>query len=761
MVARLPAKAAAMTGEQIFGAQCSACHGAHGEGAVAYPHALTGDKTADQLAKFIAGAMPPGPTHCPPADATRVAAYLYDAFYGPLAQERNRPARVALSRLTVRQYRNAVADLIGSFRGPVPLDGERGLRAEYYPGRDVGGGEPRAARVDPNVDFRFDTSAPSGVTLDPHQFSIRWRGSVIAPDTGVYDFVVKTDHACRLWVNDPRKPLIDRGIKSGRDTEYRASIFLISGRSYPVRLEFMKGSAGVDKGTNQEKPPLPARITLAWKRPHLADEPIPARCLLTASAPESFVPDTPFPPDDRSRGYDRGDSVSKEWDEATVDGALEVANYVAGHLKELAGADDDPAKAHAFCRTFVERALRRPLDPATEKRYVDRQFDHSPNNLETAVKRVILLTLQSPRFLYREAGAGATDPYAVASRLSFTLWDAPPDAALLQAAASRQLSTPEQVERQAERLAADPRAWDKERDFFHLWLKVDQYPDLAKDAKKFPNFTPEVASDLRTSLDLTLENVVRSDSSDFRDLLLSNTVYLNGRLAPLYGAKLPAEAPFQPVSLDPGARAGILTHPYLLSAFGYVATSDPIHRGVLITRNILGRVLKQPPAAFAPTPASAHPDLTTRQRVALQTRPAMCQSCHGIINPLGFTLENFDTLGRLRAAENGHPIDTTGYYLPRSGPEVRFRGATDLARYVAGSSDAHDAFVEKLFQYMVKQPIRAYGAQELPNLTRSFVSDGYNMREMAARIAADSALPRASVSTASDPARTTGASRTL
>ncbi|MBC8136746.1 MAG: DUF1592 domain-containing protein, partial [Fibrella sp.] len=463
--------------------------------------------------------------------------------------------------------------------------------------------------------------------------------------------------------------------------------------------------------------------------------------LRTAMPANTFVLTAPFPPDDRSMGYERGNSVSKEWDDATTSAALETADYVVEHLKELAGTDSDPVKLRAFCKKFVERAMRRPLDAESEQRYVEKQFAAVPDT-NTAIKRVVLLTLKSPRFLYRELGAATNDPFDTASRLSFALWDSIPDDALLDAAANGKLATREQVEAQAERMVADPRAWYKQREFFHQWLKIDHYPDLAKDNKRFPKFTPAAAADLRTSLDLTLENIVRSENSDFRELLLSDKYYLNGRLAPLYGVSLPADAPFKPVSLDPKERAGVLTHPYLLASFAYRATSSPIHRGVLLTRSVMGRTLSAPPAAFTPLPADLHPKLTTRQRVVMQTKPDNCQSCHSIINPLGFTLERFDAIGRLRTAENGSPINAAGSYESKAGKTVTFAGARDLARYVAGSDEAQAAFVEKFFQFQVKQPIRAYGPKALPDLQRTFEKNQFSIRRLAVEIATESALPK-------------------
>src|SRR5262249_51455243 len=160
-------------------------------------------------------------------------------------------------------------------------------------------------------------------------------------------------------------------------------------------------------------------------------------------------------------------------------------------------------------------------------------------------------------------------------------------------------------------------------------------------------------------------------------------LYLNGRLARFYGAHLAPDAPFQKVPLKPGQRAGVLSHPYLLATFAYTQASSPIHRGVFLVRNVLGRSLRPPPDAFAPRRAALHPKLTTRERVALQTRPQSCLACHGVINPLGFTLENFDAVGRYRDKENDRPIDATGAYQTRAGKVVKFTGLGDLATFLA------------------------------------------------------------------------------
>ena len=741
------------SGEQIYRQKCASCHGEAGQGTpVEYPRALAGDRSVAQLVRLISKTMPADdPGECVGTDAEKVAAYIYEAFYSPTAQARNSPARIELSRLTVRQYRNAIADLLGSFSASEQWGDRRGLKGAYFKSRRFRDNERVIDRIDPTVQFDFGVASPEPETMDERAFSIRWEGSVLAPETGEYEFNVKTEHATRLWVNDARKPLIDATVSSGSDTNHRATIYLLGGRAYPLKLEFSKAKQGVnDKDKNKTPPPVKASIALEWTLPHRAAEVIPEHNLSPKVLAETYVVTTPFPPDDRSVGYERGTSVSKAWDQATTDGAIEVAGYVAGHLAELSGAPKDASdrdkKLREFCGRFAERAFRRPLSDEQRALYLDAAFKES-DDLDTSVKRVVLFVLKSPRFLYREIGGDGgdgPDAYDVASRISFGLWDSLPDRTLLEAAAAGKLSSREQVASQAERMVPDLRTRAKLREFFLQWLKVDQVPDIAKDNERFPGFDAAMASDLRTSLDLFLEDVVWGESSDFRQLLLADDLYLNGRLAQFYGADLPADAPFRKVDMEESERAGMLSHPYLMATFAYTATSSPIHRGVFLARSVLGRSLRPPPEAAAPLPAELHPNLTTRERVALQTKATACITCHGMINPLGFPLENFDAVGRFRNEERGKTVDASGTYQTRTGDTVRFNGVRELATFLAASEETHDAFVEQVFHHLVKQPIRAFGPNTLANLRESFAANGYNIRKLSVEIVAASALaPRA------------------
>ena len=745
-------------GLAIYKEHCARCHADNGVGTKDVPEQLVGDRSVNQLAAYIDETMPEDDPAKVTGDAARhVAEYIHGAFYSAVARDRNRPARVELSRLTVRQYQNTVADLVASFRKSGPgVDDRRGLRAEYFQGRAFDRKELVYEQIDPQVNFNFGVEGPDPERFEPNRFAIRWMGSIVPPETGMYEFVVRTEHSAKLALNTAwyEPPLIDAYVKSGTETEYRASIFLLGGRAYPLKLEFSKANQGVD---NKKHEPLTnASIELLWKPPHGVLEAVPERCLIPHDAAEVFVLKTPFPPDDKSIGYERGTSVSQDWFAAATAASIETADHVLDHIEHLArvkrDAPDRAEKLRTFAASVAERAFRRPLPDDLRPLVIDRPFADAPD-LDTGLKRSLLLVLNSPRFLCREADSPANpaDAFETAERLSFGLWDSIPDQPLWEAAAKNQLATPEQVKKQAARMVNDRRTRAKVRDFLFAWLRVDLGPEISKDQTRYSEFSPEIAADMRTSLEIFLDETLWSEgtdsrrSGDFRRLFTDDEVPINGRLAPLYGVILPSDAAFRRVRLDDGRRGGLLSHPYMMSVLSYAGATSPIHRGVFLARSVLGNTLKPPQEAIAPLAPDQHPDLTTRERVALQTSAVACQTCHTMINPLGFALEDFDPIGRYRTAEsNGSiekPINAAGSYLPREGPEATFKGSRELAAYVATSRDAHEAFVQSLFHALVKQPMRAWGPDTLDNLRKSFAAGGCDIRRLLVDIMTVAALP--------------------
>ncbi len=717
-------------GRAVYEEKCISCHGLNGMGTAEAPSPIFGDRPTSDLADLITRTMPEGsPEDCAGDDARAVAEWMQQTFYSPEAQARLNPPRVELSRLTVSQYRNAIADLGSSFRWFSAPKPERGLKGEYFASRNHRRDRRVFERIDSTVDFNFGTFSPDGEKMADDEFSMAWNGSLIPRESGWYDFTIRTENGARFFINDENEPLIDAWVRSGSDTEFRGSRFLLAGRTYRVRLDWFKF---------KEKT---ASIALLWKSPHSVEEIIPLANLTPEWSPRILLTETPFPPDDRSSGYERGTSVSQEWEDAVTNAALEVADKLVAGLRDFSDIkreDDRDAKIREFAGLFVERAFRRPLTEELRQVYLDQQFG-AAKTPEEGLRRVVLLALMSPRFLYREH-ADADDQFDRASRLSFALINSIPDKQLLEAAKNGNLKTDRQVRDQAWRLVNDYRSRSRLLEFLRSWMNLDRLQEIDKNAETFPDFTPQVAADLKVSLELLMEQTVDADNSDFRRLLLSDSIFMNGRLAKFYGADLPADSEFQEVKFEPDRRSGIVSHPFLLSGFAYMETSSPIHRGVFLSRGVLGRGVKPPPIAVAPTAPDLAPDLTTRERVTVQTQAEMCANCHGLINSLGFALENFDAVGRYREREKNKDIDATGQYLQRSGELVRFGGARELAVFLARSEETHRSFTRQLFHHMVQQPILAYGPESISELSEFFEHQHFHMKHLMVEIACRSAL---------------------
>ena len=192
---------------------------------------------------------------------------------------------------------------------------------------------------------------------------------------------------------------------------------------------------------------------------------------------------------------------------------------------------------------------------------------------------------------------------------------------------------------------------------------------------------------------------------------------------------------YRPTVADADSHVGVLTHPLVMAHLSYHDTTSPIHRGVFLTRRILGRVLRPPNMAFTPLDPDLHPGLTTRARVTLQTAETNCQVCHHKINGLGFALENFDAVGRFRDREHNQPIDASGLYVARDDSEVTFTGARELGDYLASSDDAAAAFIEAAFEFFVKQPPAAFGPDTARRLRGDDPADGLPVRRLIRDIA--------------------------
>ena len=782
-------------GQVIYEKLCLECHGDKGQGVEGkYDEPLIGDRALEALARKIERTMPEENVGaCVGDDAKAVAAYIYDAFYSPDAQARVRPPEKDLTRLTISQYRTSVMDIIGRFRMGAgfdrPISQDAGLKASYRgfeplpplekkpdeklseetkleelkaakaedkkiaaarselkkaiekrerqrreqeEERQKNRKKARFERVDARISFNFGADSPDKGKMVAEEFNNRWEGSVLAEETGTYEFIIKSENGVRLWINDDQKALIDAWVTSGPEVrEEKRSLYLIGGRAYRLILEHFKFKEDS------------ASVELRWKPPHGMEEIIPEQALRQDRPHPLMIVSTTFPADDRSVGYERGSSISKAWDQATTEAAIATAGHVEDNLDRLAGtkpgAEDRPDKLRKFAHSFVETAFRRPLDEEQKQLYVESHFMNAKTP-EMAVKRVVLFTLKSPHFLYPGLQAqDRPDDFDVASRLALALWDSVPDKKLTQAAAEKKLHTLEQVRSQAQRMISDARTKAKLHGFFHHWLELEHAESTSKDPKAFPGFNANVLADLRRSLLQFIDEVVWTDKSDYRELLLADYLLLNDRLAKFYGHNVQGEG-FQRVSFDPKQRAGVVTHPYLLSSLAYSKQTSPIHRGVFLTRNIVGMSLKSPPMAVTFDESHFNPTLTMREKITELTRNNSCMSCHSTINPLGFSLENFDAIGRWRTQDNKKPVNPVSEFATDEGKTIQLTGPRDIVNYVADNPAGHRAFIRHLFNHTVKQQIPAYGPDVMDRLQHSFAENGCNIQKLLLEIALVSAL---------------------
>ncbi len=745
-------------GALIYEKTCAECHGKQGEGVHGkYDEILAGNRTLTSLTRLISKTMPEGKEgSCIGPDAEAVAKYIFDAFYSPPAQARVRPVQESLSRLTVAQFQNSVVDLLGRFRPGFdrPIGNEHGLKG-FYSGFAIPTPEEEAEakntkktdrkarrqekfeRIDTALTFNFGAESPNVEKMIPGEFNVRWTGSIYAPETGTYEFVVKTENGVRLWINEPEEPLIDSWVAPGSQVrEEKKTIFLLGGRTYRMTLSFFKFK---DKS---------ASIDVFWKPPHGTHEHIPPARLMPQEVPVNMIVKTLLPADDRSDGYERGTTVSKEWDQAITAAALEVVAHVEATLDNLSAsksnAPDRVEKLKIFTQRFVEAAFRRPLKDEEKLFLIERVFGAAPTPV-VAVKRLVLFTLKSPQFLYPELSKGDSSADLIAStRLAVVLWDSIPDATLAKNALEHRLHTREQIEKEAWRMLSDSRARAKLNGFFVQWLDLERAEHASKDAQLFPQFDEAFRADLRESLHLFLDEIVWGENSDYRELLQANHLWLNARLGRVYGKSVESGG-FERFVPPAGERSGVLTHPYLLSALAYNRTTSPIHRGVFLSRSIVGVNLKNPAVAVAFEDAKFDPSLTMREKVSSLTKSTSCAGCHGIINPLGFTLENFDALGRWRTEDNHKAVDVGVDFEAEEGGMLHFSGPVDVAKHAVNSSHAHESFVRQLFLYTVKQPPAAFGAELLPQLKTQFTTDSFHIRKLLVQIAltnATAGLPK-------------------
>lgn len=403
-----------------------------------------------------------------------------------------------------------------------------------------------------------------------------------------------------------------------------------------------------------------------------------------------------------------------------------------------------------FVRAFGERAFRRPLTSAEVRRYTDlfaAEAAKTGKFLEGA-RVVVEAMLQSPKFLFHvTAGEGGTQrDYAIANRLSYFLWDTMPDRALLDTAAKGELRTPGGLERVARAMLQDTRARQAADEFFGQWLRFDRMLTAAKDDGRYPSFTSELAAMMVQETRMLLGHLVWNDLN-FMDALTADYSFINADLARLYGLPEPAgefERVKFPASLP---RAGILGQAtFLASTTGPVETS-PTARGLFVREHLLCQVVPNPPPGVntnLPEPTSADAVRAKRERLVQHVENAACSSCHRLMDPIGFGLENYDAVGAWRDTEivdvpsgfgearrtKAVNVDITATGEIAGLANSTFSDARALGRVLASSPLCQDCVVKQVFRYAFGRPETPADRLTMTRVAEAFRNSGFKFKEI-------------------------------
>ncbi len=329
---------------------------------------------------------------------------------------------------------------------------------------------------------------------------------------------------------------------------------------------------------------------------------------------------------------------------------------------------DDGACARTILSGLARHAYRRPVTDADLTPILEQYAaGRAAGGFDRGVEYGIRFILANPKFLFRTetpvstAAPARVSDIELASRLSFFLWSSAPDDELLNTATRGQLSQPVVLEREVRRMLRDPRSRALVDNFVGQWLLLRNLKSHVPTPGDYPDFDNELRQAFRQETELFVDSIIRDDRS-LMELLTADYTFLNERLARHYGIPGVYGSQFRRVRLPDENRRGLLGQGSILTVTSYPNRTSPVLRGKWILENILGTPPPTPPAnvpALDDNKAGEEPK-SLRERLELHRRSPTCASCHRVMDPLGFSLENFDGIGEWRAKEPGGRIDPSG-----------------------------------------------------------------------------------------------------
>jgi mono/diheme cytochrome c family protein len=413
--------------------------------------------------------------------------------------------------------------------------------------------------------------------------------------------------------------------------------------------------------------------------------------------------------------------------------------------------DQEPSCASSIVSSLAERAYRREanaedLEVLMRFFYEGREKGSFDAGIEMALRRI----LASPEFIFRfepdplDLADGDSYPVSdleLASRLSFFLWSSIPDPELFDIANQGRLRNPGVLEAEVERMLSDPRSVALVDNFAGQWLYLRNLNTAGGDSLEFPDFDENLRRALRRETELFFETIIREDR-DVTDLLTANDTFLNERLAKHYGIPDVYGSHFRRVELAPefSYRQGLLGKGSILMVTSYPNRTSPVQRGKWILENVLGAAVPTAPPnvpLLEDRPDPGTQALSVRELMEAHRVNPICASCHRIMDPIGFSLENFDAIGRWRDQDHGNPIDATGVLVDGSNLDGPAGLRQAVLRY---SHQFVQNMTERLLTYAIGRGVDYYDMPLVRSIAREAEADGYRFSSLVLGIVSSDAF---------------------
>ena len=454
----------------------------------------------------------------------------------------------------------------------------------------------------------------------------------------------------------------------------------------------------------------------------------------------TFLQKTSAPGEDLRRPVGRGRGQQLSIASVTIRGPYEASGPGDTPSRrrifvcQPSNASDEQPCAKRILSTLARRAHRRAAtDADLEMLLPFYDAGHREGGFETGIQRALERLLVSPEFLFRierePANTASNTVYRIAdlelaSRLSFFLWSSIPDDELLDLALEGSLQDPAVLDRQVRRMLADPRSEALVTNFAGQWLYLHDLEVKRPDDRLFPNFDKSLQQAMRRETELFIDHILREDRSVL-DLLRADFTFVNERLAKHYGIPHVYGDHFRRVTPGDSPRRGLLGQGSILTLTAYATRTSPVLRGKWILENILSSP-PPPPPPNVPSLKDKSAEgkvLSMRERMVQHRANPVCASCHAVMDPLGFSLENFDAVGRWRThSESGAPVDVSAT-LPDG---TKFEGVDGLREVLLGQSETVASTVtEKLLTYALGRNLEYYDAPAVRAITREAAPHDY------------------------------------